>query len=187
VANEPERISDAEEESYLASYRALLDQGFRAVIVSGSRLPGFSRSVIPEMVALCKQRGLAFFADYKGEDLKNSFQSSRIRPDLVKINEEEFLQTFPECDRLVEGLRDFTFESASTIIVSRGREDTLIAEKGRMSALPSKQVGAVNPIGCGDSMTAGIAQGIVQGLSLANAVALGRDYAARNAMSIHPG
>jgi tagatose 6-phosphate kinase len=139
------------------------------------------------MVTLCKQKGLGFFADYREEDLRNSFQSSEIRPDLIKINGVEFMQTFPEYNRLEEGLQDFSLRNSSTIVISRGREDTLIAEKGRISLLPSKQMKVVNPIGCGDSMTAGIAQGILQGLPMNSSVKLGRDYAARNAMSIHPG
>jgi tagatose 6-phosphate kinase len=187
VANEPEEVRGEEEERYLELYRELLNQNFRAVIVSGSRLPGFSHKIIPEMMTLCKQKGLGFFADYREEDLRNSFQSSEIRPDLIKINGVEFMQTFPEYNRLEEGLQDFSLRNSSTIVISRGREDTLIAEKGRISLLPSKQMKVVNPIGCGDSMTAGIAQGILQGLPMNSSVKLGRDYAARNAMSIHPG
>ena len=53
--------------------------------------------------------------------------------------------------------------------------------------VPSKKIKALNPIGSGDSMIAGIIQGILEGLSLIDAVEKGRDYGALNALNIHPG
>jgi tagatose 6-phosphate kinase len=51
----------------------------------------------------------------------------------------------------------------------------------------SSEIEALNPIGCGDFMMAGMAQGILQGLTIKEAVKKGHDYATLNALSIHPG
>jgi hypothetical protein len=40
------------------------------------------------MVSEAKERKVLVFADYRGEDLRNSFINGENRPDYIKINEE---------------------------------------------------------------------------------------------------
>ncbi|MDC7239591.1 MAG: PfkB family carbohydrate kinase [Spirochaetales bacterium] len=186
VVNEPEEATATQETEYLGLFESLLERVSRAVVISGSRLPGFSENIIPEMVRKTKERGLLLFADYRTRDLKASYMSETIRPDYVKINEEEFLQTFDEAD-LTEGLIRQSRAYKSRFIISRGSESTLAADYGELFEVPSRMVEPLNAIGCGDAMTAGLAQGICEGLTLKDAVIRGRDYAAANVQSIHPG
>ena len=186
VVNEPEEASSEQEASYLALFEELLSRVSHGVVISGSRLPGFSERIIPAMVQRIRERGLVLYADYRTGDLKASFISDTIRPDYVKINEEEFLQTFDEKD-LMEGLRRQSLKYNSRMVVSRGADSTIGADRGTLFEVPSQPVTPLNAIGCGDAMTAGLAHGISDGLSLKDAVARGRDYAAANVQSIHPG
>jgi len=186
VVNEPEPVTPRDEEAFREQFLKVLESVTHGVIISGSRLPGFSDEIIPYMVRKIKERGLILYADYKGADLMNSFISSDLRPDYVKINETEFLETFGR-DRLREGLEEESLKYGTVFVISRGPGSTLAAEKGTVIEIPSIRVPAVNPIGCGDSMTAGLAQGILYGDDLERAVTRGRDYAALNVQSIHPG
>ncbi|MDA3812089.1 MAG: PfkB family carbohydrate kinase [Spirochaetaceae bacterium] len=187
VANEPEIITSEEEISFRSTFLELLSNGFRSVLISGSKFPGFSDEIIPFMVKEIKNFKVLLFADYRGVDLKNSFISEEIRPDYIKINEEEFFETFGFFSSLEEGLKEISSKYKSVFVISRGALSTLVADEGQLFEVESEMIKAVNPIGCGDSMTAGLAQGILEGLSLKEAVELGRDYATRNALSIHPG
>lgn len=187
VVNEPEIITGSEEEAFKSSFQRKIDEGFRCIIISGSRAKGFSNEIIPLMVKDSIERGRLVIADFRGEDLKRSFISHSIRPDYIKINEEEFYETFPEYPSLKEGLSKISNEYNCAFIITRGALSTIAAQKGEVFEIDSRLIDAVNPIGCGDSMTAGLAQGILEGLSLKEAVEKGRDYATRNALSIHPG
>lgn len=187
VVNEPEEISPAEEEVFKTSFLQMMEEDFKCLVISGSRSKGFSSEIIPFMVQRAKEKGLTVIADYRGFDLLGSFISREIRPDFIKINEQEFFQTFPEYDEISRGIKEVSVKYFCSFIISRGALSTLIAENGNLSEVDSKLINAVNPIGCGDSMTAGMAQGIVEGFSLRKSVELGRDYATRNALSIHPG
>ena len=187
VVNEPEVITPEEEKAVKRTYLNRLSDGYRAVIISGSKFEGFSDEIIPFIVQTAKEHKCLVVADFRGEDLKNSFISKSIRPDIVKINEEEFFQTFSRFKQLEEGLIEVSLEYNCAFIISRGSESTIAADKGKIFYVESKIIKAVNPIGCGDSMTAGITQGILEGLSLKESIEKGRDYAAKNTLSIHPG
>lgn len=187
VVNEPEEISSEDEEEFKRIFLGKLDENCNCLIISGSRSRGFSEKIIPFMVRSAKERNLVLIADYRGDDLKRSFISGTIRPDFIKINEQEFFQTFPGYSDISGGLVKVSEKYNCSFVISRGALSTLVSEKGRLYEVESRLIDAVNPIGCGDSMTAGMAKGIAQGLDLRGAVELGRDYATRNALSIHPG
>ena len=188
VAGEPEIIKPDEETLFKKRFMEMLSCcRLKTVIISGSRLSGFSDEIIPFMIKEAKLRRLRVIADYRGQDLKRSFISETIRPDCVKINEDEFFETFGVFESLEDGLVKVSNEFESTFVITRGAESTLGAESGRVFEVESRMLEAVNPIGCGDAMTAGIAQGLTEGRSLRDSVLKGRDYASINAMRLQPG
>lgn len=187
VVNEPEEVSEQEEKLFWENFLKLSEQDYDCLIISGSRIKGFSGEIIPKMVETFKKAGRIVVADFRGADLHNSFFSEQIRPDYIKINEEEFFQTFPGYDELESGLKTVSDKYHCAFVISRGARSTLAVEQGEFLEVESKMVKPVNPIGCGDSMTAGLAQGVMEGRSLKEAVELGRDYATRNVLSIYPG
>lgn len=187
VVNEPEIITAEEEEIFKKAFQKKMEEGYRSVVISGSRFEGFSEKIIPFMVKEAKKQNCLVVADYRKEDLKNSFISPSVHPDYIKINEEEFFETFGDQKNLEEGLKEISSEYHCVFIISRGARPTLVAESGRIFTVESSMIEAVNPIGCGDAMTAGLTQGILEGLPLKEAIEKGRDYAALNALNIHPG
>ncbi|MDC7124955.1 MAG: PfkB family carbohydrate kinase [Spirochaetales bacterium] len=187
VAGEPEIITRSEEAFFKEEYLSMLENGYKAVILSGSRIKGFSDDIVPFILKEAKLKGALFVADYRGKDLLNSFISEDIHPDLVKINEEELYQTFGEAESLEHCISEVSVKYKTSFVLSRGAESTIAANDGQVFVVKNNTVPVVNPIGCGDSMTAGIAQGLADGLSLKEAVERGRDYAALNLQNIKPG
>lgn len=187
VVNEPEAITEDEELAFKNVFLKILSQGYRSVIISGSRLKGFSENIIPFIVKAAKEQKVLLFTDYKGIDLISSFINKDICPDYIKINEQEFIETFKDCKNLKDGLKEVSLKYKSVFIISRGSLSTIVADRGNLFEVESKLIKALNPIGCGDAMMAGLAQGILEGLQLKEAVIKGRDYATLNALSIHPG
>ena len=187
VVNEPETITAEEEKAFCKAFTENL-KGTGCLVISGSRLKGFSDAVIPFMIEECSKRDISLLADYKGSDLKNSFISEKIRPDFVKINKTELLQTFGEVSSSERQIiKELSKKYNNTFIITSGEEPTLISQSGDLIEMESIKLEAVNPIGCGDSFNAGIAEGIIRNLSLQKTAEKGRDYAAKNALSLHPG
>lgn len=187
VVNEPELITEKEEKKFKSVFLELLTHGYRSVCISGSRLKGISDEIIPFMVKTAKERKTILFVDYRGDDLRNSFINRDLRPDYIKINDEEFFESFGNFKNLETGLIDVSSTYQSVFVISRGSRSTVIADKGELLEVESQLIKPLNPIGCGDSMMAGMVQGIIEGLSIKAAVEKGRDYATLNALSIHPG
>lgn len=187
VVNEPELITENEEKAFIGAFNKKLSDSFKVVIISGSKIKGFSDKIIPLMVKVVKKHKCLVIADYRGEDLRNSFQTTAIRPDYIKINEDEFFETFPDYNDLEQGLKEISDHFNCAFIITRGAKSTIAADRGSILIVESIQIKALNPIGCGDAMTAGLAQGILEGLSLKHAIEKGRDYATLNALTIHPG
>lgn len=187
VVNEPERVTPEEQQQFIEAFLKMIDTGYAAVIIAGSRLGGYTEEIIPFMVEEAVKRAIPVTVDIKGRDLRNSFISQQLRPDYVKINEAEFLETFDTYDTLENGLKAVTLEYGNAFVISRGSASSLICDRGEITEIPSRKLVPVNPIGCGDSMTAGLTGGLVEGRSLVESVQQGIAYAARNVLSVHPG
>jgi 1-phosphofructokinase family hexose kinase len=187
VVNEPEEFPAAKEEELRQAYLELLTQGYRAVVISGSKPKGFSDEILPFLVRSAKQAGVMVVADFIGADLKNACYSPEIRPDVIKINDVELARSFPSRGTLVQTIKGLAADFQNLVVISRGSASTLAANTQGLMEFPSRVVPAVNAIGCGDSMTAGITHGLLEGLVAEEAIERGISYAALNAQSLHPG
>ena len=63
-----------------------------AVLLSGSRPKIWSNDLYAAIAGMAKDKGKLFLADYIGDDLKLTLKS--VTPDIIKINDDEFIQTF---------------------------------------------------------------------------------------------
>lgn len=168
------------------------------VIISGSKAPGFTPRLYPDLVAEAVDAGKLVVIDYRGEDLLASLPN---RPSVIKPNLAEFVQTFlPDrapisehaddaellnaVARTMLGLRD---EFGVEPIVTRGKQPTLYLCDGGVVEQSVEPVTPVNTIGCGDAVTAGVARVLRTGGSIAEAVAHGHELASRNAVLLRPG
>ncbi len=168
------------------------------VIISGSKATGFGDKIFPEMVKLAKASGKTVILDYRGEDLLNSVE---YKPNIIKINLPEFVSTFlPEFSigeheenlelkaQVIDKMKELLTVYGIKTILTRGSMPVIYingdSEIKEEKILPVK---AVNTIGCGDAVTAGLAFKLNLGESLKNAVKFGIECGSKNAALLKPG
>jgi 1-phosphofructokinase/tagatose 6-phosphate kinase len=187
----PERLEDQLRERYTG----LLAQA-HTVIISGSKAPGFSDALYPEMVREARERGVRVVLDFRGTDLVSSLPH---HPSVVKINVSEFSATFldealaeetpPESmpDAITEQMLGFARRWETELVLTNGSQPVMYCDAGRVATIAPARVEPVNAIGSGDAVTAGIAAGLHRGLPLREAIELGLDCARRNVQLEKPG
>ncbi len=141
-----------------------------------------------ELIHAAQQRGLRCGLDSSGLALREGI---RARPYLVKVNREELSEFF---DRSLDDLpaqlmamHELNRMGISLIALSRGAEGLLITDgkvwlEGRLS-----MDGVINVMGCGDSLLAGVASAILEGLDLEGIVRRGVACGAANTQVIGSG
>lgn len=180
------------EEEMMSAFGKLLT-GASLVIISGSHADGFSRKIYPEISRRTKNAGKILLLDIRGDELQDCLKYG---PDLIKPNREEFCQTFlPEENyhkvsesRLEGAMLGLYGRWKTSTILTNGEDSTLICYRGEISrSQPEILKKWVNPIGCGDAYTAGLAVELSRGKGITDAVKRAEEFARRNAMSFIPG
>ena len=127
--------------------------------------------------------------DFRGEGLLSCLD---LRPLVVKPNREELAHTFGrplETDEeLLEAMRSLNRRGAQWVVITQGGRAVWVTSADaayRVQPIPAETV--VNPIGCGDVMTAAIAWSLRAGRDLPAAVRLGVACAHANLQNVLPG
>ncbi len=196
LVQEPYPVAPGTEQEILRLYGDNLSK-FQGVIFTGTRTPGYPTDLYPSMVAQATAMGKTVVLDVKGADLLHSLQ---YRPTLIKPNLSEFAATFLGNRNLSEQ-EDHTqlFDEVAkvcselheaygvSVVVSRGVHGLWYDNGQGLQSVPCERVQTVNTIGCGDALTAGITQALVDGATLQQAVASGIHFGAENAKNLMPG
>jgi len=172
---------------------------FDCLIISGTKATGFSDAVIPLMARKAKEKGLTVILDVKGKDLTESLQYG---PDIVKPNLYEFASTFaPDLVRnndlagdeaeIKEQIKAIMLNTCGKfncrVILTRGSRKIWAADAERFFEADFQAVKPINPIGCGDAFTAGLAGALKDGAAFSEAIAEGIRCGALNAGLLKPG
>ena len=158
-----------------------------AVLLAGSRPKIWSDDLYATISGMTRDAGKFFLADYTGDDMTKTLAASV--PDIIKINEEEFRATFPELNDqpLDQAITEKSRALNNIIVVTRGTESTLAADRGSFSECATEKVTALNTTACGDSFNAGFLYEYLKSRDLAAALKKGTWCAARNAELEIPG
>lgn len=194
LVEESEPVADGTEEPI----RALFNEGIEwcdALIIAGTRSPGYSPSLYADFVKLAKEKGKFVLLDLKGEDLRRSLE---YRPDVIKPNLSEAAQTFlglsvgeqEDTQKLEDAvkplLEDLHRTYGTTIVLSRGSKPVWVQGE-TFFTVPIERVQAVNPIGCGDSLNAALTIALYKCINLQQAVEYATKVATMNAKTVRPG
>lgn len=126
--------------------------------------------------------------DARGLEL---LEALHLRPFLVKPNRSELQQTLGRelhnDAELFDALREINDRGAEWVVVTDG-SNPVYARSGRhLYRLQAPRTEVVNPIGCGDCMAAGIAQGLLMGREPVDAIRRGLAVAANKLSQLLPG
>jgi len=156
--------------------RAYAEEAARAAvaIVIGSLSVGTPSSFYRELLELTPCRAVL---DFRGEGL---LQCLDLNPYVVKPNREELAQTFGRRlgndEELGEAMRALCRGGAQWVIVTQGSGPAWITSGQSVwqaMPIPVAPEAIVNPIGCGDALTAALALAIAEGRDPVDGVRLG--------------
>jgi 1-phosphofructokinase len=161
-----------------------------AVLFAGSRPVIWPGRLVVSIAQMAMKAGKLLLADYHGNDLVHTLEICT--PQIIKINNEEFCSTFglPPVitdDVLTEAISTQSRKLGNCIVVTRGTQATIAAEKGKVVIFPTEKVKAVNTTACGDSFSAGFLYEYLLSHNFETALAKGTWCAARNAERECPG
>jgi 1-phosphofructokinase family hexose kinase len=172
----------------LAAFRqAYAEEVARAdvAVVIGSLPAGTSESLYRDLLAVTRCPAVL---DFRGEGLLGVLD---LKPYVVKPNREELARTVGrplENDaELLAGMRWLNERGAQWVVITQGTQPIWVSSAERAYRLrPPRADKVVNPIGCGDSLAAGIAWATRAGHEILDAVRLGMAAAAANVQTLLP-
>lgn len=188
VVGEPaeEKQDKAEVKFLKLFYENLMEAD--AVLLAGSRPAIWSEDLYATISGMTKDNNKFLLADFTGKDLLTTLKTAI--PDVIKINDEEFCQTFA-CSREEADLKAALIQKSkdlnNIIVVTRGKDSTLAAKKGELFECECEKILPVNTTACGDSFNAGFIFEYLQNEDFEAAIKKGNWAAARNALSVIPG
>jgi 1-phosphofructokinase family hexose kinase len=154
------------------------------VVLAGSFPAGVPATFYRDLMAVTRGRAIV---DAQREPLLAALEQ---RPFVVKPNREELGNTLGrklESDaQLRDAMRELCLRGATWVVVSAGKERVWICSEESFLCVEPPTVDAINPIGCGDCLAAGIAVGLARGVDLPDAVLYGVAAAAENATQLLP-
>jgi 1-phosphofructokinase family hexose kinase len=136
---------------------------------------------------LARTRGKAVL-DARGPELLDALHE---KPFLIKPNRGELQQTIGralDSDRdLFDAMRAMNERGAEWVVITDGRNPVFASSRGRIYRFQPPPVEVVNPIGCGDCLSAGIAQALDAGKEPVDAIRYGLGVAADKLGRLLPG
>lgn len=182
VVEESAELSHREQSAFLTAFTSAVKRA-SMVVLSGSVPHSCGDSFMAELAGIGNRWGVPVMADTQRVQL---LRLMKARPVLVKINREELAAATGQ-GSLKRGAHELMKLGANSVVISDGaRAVTVFSGGGNWKILPPR-IKALNPIGSGDAMMAGIAAGLAQGQSLDAAVNLGVACGASNALTETPG
>lgn len=202
VVEEP-KIQDENQKAKTNELLSLLECEFTnpktkpdALLVAGSVPSYWDSNIMEEIARIARKNNVLLMVDFKGKTLLNLLPE--FAPNIIKINKEEFLETFypeifeqdaPKCDtiELQELICHQSKILGNIIIVTDGANDTILSNEGKCYIGKTEKVSVKNTIGCGDSFNAGFLYEFLKSKNLEKALEMGTFAASRNAESLAPG
>lgn len=120
--------------------------------LSGSFLPGFPTDYLQGLSEKLQDKKVTLCVDTSGEPLKQAY---KLNPYLIKINDEELLDIFPDfkgssVDDYIHFLKDNKEQLSEYFIVTIGKKGVVAKIEDKFYHLQSKAIEAKNPIASGD-------------------------------------
>jgi len=153
------------------------------VPISGKLPAGAPVDAYAQLCAAVRDGGGRVILDAPGEPLLRSLP---YHPFLVKINDVELLQTMGGDDLMAACARLIKLGAESVLITRGSRTAFFVDARDTMELFPPT-IDAVNPVGSGDAVTAGIADALNAGKGLEEAVVNGMACGAANALNLVSG
>lgn len=159
-------VTEADFEGFVEKFKGLVEEA-DVVAMSGSVPKGLDGRAYQRLVSVVKEAGKKVILDTSGALLTAGIEA---KPTMIKPNIDEIrMLTGSHCDNLDEIIDAAVkvHESGVEIVgVSLGGDGSIVACKEGVYRAIVPKIDAVNTVGCGDSMIAGFALGLSEGLTV---------------------
>ena len=159
-----------------------------AIVISGSLPPKSPPGVYGEIVRIAHRAGIPAMIDARGEEMSLAIAE---RPFVAKLNRAELGATVgTQLDRESDirlAMSKLIDRGARWAVVTLGAEGALVSDGREFWRIESPPVKTISAVGSGDAFMAGLAAGILRGLSVSDACRMGAACGAANAMSPYAG
>lgn len=180
-------VSQGDIASFMLSYNRAL-QLSDVVTISGSVPHGTPSSFYGELIFLAKALKKQIILDTSGDLLVEGIKS---KPTMIKPNRDEIAQLIGSNKftrfEVVEAAKQIQRQGIEFVVVSLGKEGSLlVCDQGIFRASPP-EINVANTVGCGDSMVAGLAVGLVRKMNPIEMLKFSTAISAASAMSFVTG
>lgn len=183
--------SGAADPAALGRLRASIQQSMphcRAVVMSGTIVPGGPSTFYLECAQWARETRSLSVVDALGTPLLEALAAA---PGVIKPNRAELAATVARelnDDAAVKSaMRELADRGAERIVVTAGRHPTMAFDGKSFWRITSPTITAINPIGSGDSFTAGLVWRLVRGDDLGEACRWGAAAGTANALTLMAG
>ncbi|MDH3982106.1 MAG: hexose kinase [Kiritimatiellaceae bacterium] len=153
------------------------------VPVSGKLPAGAPEEAYAQICAMVHDCGGRVILDAPGEPL---LLSLKYKPAVVKINDVELLETMGGTD-LLEACREIMKLGAQSVLITRGSRSAFFVDEFQCLEIFPPKIKAINPVGSGDAVTAGLAVALNEGKEMTDALIDGIACGAANALNLLSG
>lgn len=181
-------VSGEERRRMVDKFSSIIDR-FSMAAICGSVPVGIDTGFYPELVEIAKSAGKTVLLDTSGELLRAGIEA---RPDMIKPNRDEIsellgrrVQSFDEVAQAAVSIRDR--KGIANVIVSLGRDGAMFATPQGVFRGTTPDIKPVNTVGCGDSLVAGFATGLLKKLPIEETIKLSMAVSTANALGNEAG
>lgn len=174
-------LSAAEWKAFVKTF-AQLQGEFDRIIFSGNLPSHAPADIYAKLLSLTDTEKTLI--DSSGAPLLTALEH---RPALVKLNADELRSTFKSTAPITELAEELIAQGAGAVGLTQGKENAMLITPDGAAAFRVPQIKALNPIGSGDAVNAGISFALAKGHSLLEAFVFGLACGTANAMTLQPG
>lgn len=175
-------VQPDEYSNWLRSFDELLDIT-EAVTMSGSLPKGLAKDTYKQIITRANNKGVKCFLDTSGEALLHGVEA---KPYFIKPNSDEISyitgKSANSIGELANAIKELLAKGVSVVTVSLGGEGSLTGYKNKLYKAVVPKIDAVNPVGSGDSFTAGMAIATAKGMGIKDAIAFSSACGTANAL-----
>lgn len=176
-------INTQEEKKFIDIFEKAV-KNVEIITISGSLPKGVSADFYNRLIEIAVEHDKQVLLDTNGKTLGNTLQSKK-NPYLIKPNQSEMeeLLNVPEMNeiRLIEELKSSVFQHISWVVVTMGDEGAIVKNNQDIYKVTPPKIEAINPVGSGDSVIAGLAVGLSRGLKDESLIKFGLTMGVLNA------
>ena len=152
------------------------------VVFSGSLPQGLSDDVYAQLIRIVYRHQAKPIVNTSGSALEKALAE---KPFMVKPNRDK-LAAMMQVDHMTETeilkvIDRWSEQGIPLIVVSLGSDGALVAYGGQYFKATPPSIQAINRVGCGDTLVAGMAAGLIRGLEFEEILSLATAAAAANA------